>query len=60
MDDFLSVAQPHVPRQADGSLPNVNFMRLAPKSDLIDKGTKVGLPFNGSAPDLGPFETASR
>ena len=57
--DFLSVAESEAlaPRQADGSLPNVNFMRLAPRSDLIDKGANVGLPFNGSAPDLGPFET---
>ena len=57
--DFRSVAESEAlaPRQADGSLPNVSFMRLAPKSDLIDKGTNVGLPFNGAAPDLGPFET---
>ena len=60
--DFLSVAESEAlaPRQADGSLPNVNFMRLAPGSDLIDKGKNVGLPFNGPAPDLGPFETAGR
>lgn len=59
--DFLSVAESEAlaPRQADGSLPNVNFMRLAPKSDLIDKGMNVGLPFSGTAPDLGPFETGS-
>jgi hypothetical protein len=56
--DFLSVAESEAlaPRQADGSLPNVSFMRLAPGSDLIDRGVNVGLPFNGSAPDLGPFE----
>ena len=30
---------------------------VAPKgSDLIDKGVNVGLPYNGSAPDLGAFE----
>jgi hypothetical protein len=58
-EDFLSVAEGEAlaPRQADGSLPKVNFMRLAPGSDLIDKGTNVGLPFHGTAPDLGPFET---
>jgi MYXO-CTERM domain-containing protein len=57
--DFLSVmeSEAQAPRQADGSLPNVNFGRLAAGSDLIDKGTDVGLPFSGSAPDLGPFET---
>ena len=43
-----------------GSFPDVNFTRLVPKSDLIDKGTNVGLPFSGPAPDLGPFETAGR
>jgi hypothetical protein len=44
------------PRQADGSLPNNGFARLVAGSDLIDKGINVGLPFNGTAPDLGPFE----
>jgi Pel9A-like, right handed beta helix region len=44
------------PRQADGSLPCVPFLRLAQGSDLIDKGQDVGLPFSGSAPDLGAFE----
>jgi hypothetical protein len=32
-------------------------MHLAAGSDLINSGTNVGLPFNGSAPDLGCFET---
>jgi hypothetical protein len=32
-------------------------MKLQSDSDLIDKGVDVGLPFNGSAPDLGAFET---
>ncbi len=41
------------PRQPDGSLPLLNFMRLAAGSDLIDAGTNIGLPFNGTAPDLG-------
>lgn len=47
------------PRQADGSLPVCPFLRLATGSDLIDKGTDVGLPFNGAAPDLGAFEHVS-
>jgi hypothetical protein len=34
-------------------------MHLASGSRLIDAGTVVGLPFNGSAPDLGAFETGS-
>lgn len=46
-------------RKADGSLPDVQFMQLVAGSDLIDAGIDVGLSFNGSAPDIGPFETAS-
>jgi hypothetical protein len=44
-------------RQADGSLPVLPFLRLATGSPLIAKGTNVGLPFSGSAPDLGCFDT---
>lgn len=44
------------PRQADGSLPVLPYLRLAASSELIDKGTDVGLPYNGRAPDLGAFE----
>jgi hypothetical protein len=41
-------------RQADGSLPDIgNYFKLASSSDLIDKGVDVGLPYSGSAPDLG-------
>jgi MYXO-CTERM domain-containing protein len=57
-DDFASTAEAEAlaERQADGSLPDVGFMRLVEGSDLIDKGKDVGLPFNGTAPDLGAFE----
>ena len=44
-------------RQADGSLPVLPNLRLAAGSSLIDKGTNVGLPYNGKAPDLGAFES---
>jgi hypothetical protein len=68
--DFLSVSDPSVsgtgesiessgalgPRQADGSLPAVDFLKLAAGSQMIDKGTDVGLPFAGAAPDLGAYE----
>jgi MYXO-CTERM domain-containing protein len=69
--DFLSVTDPTLagtgqaiettspalgPRQADGSLPNVDFLKLAGGSAMIDKGTDVGLPFVGAAPDLGAYE----
>ncbi|UXX81330.1 Ig-like domain-containing protein [Reichenbachiella carrageenanivorans] len=43
-------------RNADGSLPAVDFMKLKAESDLIDAGVDVGLPFEGTAPDVGPFE----
>ncbi|MDQ3565563.1 MAG: Ig-like domain-containing protein, partial [Pseudomonadota bacterium] len=44
------------PRQANGSLPNCTFLHLALNSDLINKGTNVGLPYSGSGSDLGAFE----
>ena len=43
-------------RKADGSLPDVTFGHLAATSKFINAGVNVGLPFNGSAPDLGCFE----
>lgn len=45
-------------RTADFLLPTSNLFRLVAGSDLIDRGLNVGLPFNGSAPDLGAFEFA--
>lgn len=45
------------PRQADGSLPDISYMKLVQSSDLIDSGIDVGLDFTGSAPDIGPFES---
>jgi len=57
--DFVSLSSVGVdgPRQADGSLPLLDFLRLAPGSDLIDAGEDVGRPYFGLAPDLGAFET---
>lgn len=59
--DFISLdwTELQQPRKADGSLPDINFMKLAQGSDLIDAGTDVGLPFSGSAPDLGWSESSS-
>ena len=58
VDDFVSIdyAELTGPRKPDGSLPDVSFFHLESGSDLIDAGVDVGLPFNGSAPDLGAFE----
>jgi hypothetical protein len=68
--DFASIVDPSVsmtgagvessgalgPRAADGSMPAVDFLKLAAGSAMIDKGTDVGLPFVGAAPDLGAYE----
>ena len=43
-------------RNADGTLPNIDFLKLVSGSDLIDAGVDIGLSFNGSAPDIGAFE----
>lgn len=57
--DFVSIDSSGVrgPRKADGSLPDVTFLHLAQGSQFIDGGVDLGLPFNGTAPDLGAFET---
>lgn len=70
-DDFMSIDDPSMtvtgkdlstilgilgPRNADGSIPNVDFLKLKEGSRAIDKGEDVGLPFTGSAPDLGAYE----
>ena len=56
-DDFVSLdtSQLYLPRQADGSLPDITFGHLVSTSDLRDAGTPVDLPSVG-APDLGAFE----
>ena len=43
-------------RQADGSLPEITNFNLVTGSDLIDAGIDVGLSYEGTAPDIGPFE----
>ena len=70
-DDFVSLDDPSMTvtgedlstipgmlglRNADGSLPEVDFLKLKKGSRAIDKGEDVGLPFAGKAPDLGAFE----
>jgi hypothetical protein len=57
---FLSVSTTgwDAARQANGDLPVLPYLHLAPNSTLIDKGVNVGLPYNGKAPDLGAFETS--
>lgn len=58
--DFVSLISTGAdgPRLADGGLPDLEFMKLALDSDLIDAGQDVGLAFTGAAPDLGAFEAS--
>jgi MYXO-CTERM domain-containing protein len=57
--DFVSVMDTgHMAaRNADGSLPNIDFMKLSATSKFIDRGVDVMLPYAGMAPDLGCYET---
>ncbi|MGD8914879.1 MAG: right-handed parallel beta-helix repeat-containing protein, partial [Candidatus Thiodiazotropha sp.] len=57
--DFVSMDIDELlkPRKADGSLPDVKYFKLVDDSELIDAGVDVGLPYNGSAPDIGAFES---
>jgi hypothetical protein len=57
-DDFLSLDTTGItsPRKVDGSLPDIKFVHLKGGSGLIDAGTKVGIPYYGTKPDLGAFE----
>ncbi|MBI5475253.1 MAG: right-handed parallel beta-helix repeat-containing protein [Ignavibacteriales bacterium] len=59
VSDFISVDTVGVrgPRKSDGSLPDVGFMHLASGSQFVDAGIDVGIPYKGSAPDLGAFES---
>ncbi|WP_299249354.1 T9SS type A sorting domain-containing protein [uncultured Aquimarina sp.] len=44
-------------RSSNKGLPISDFLKLSENSDLIDKGVSVNIPFSGSAPDLGAYET---
>ncbi len=63
--DFVSLDEKQLvgPRKADGSLPEVTFMRLKGGSKLIDAGAevkdkegKVRFESKGAGPDMGCFE----
>ena len=57
--DFVSVDPSGVTgaRKSDGSLPDITYMHLTPGDRMVDAGVNVGLPYAGTAPDLGCFET---
>jgi hypothetical protein len=58
--DFVSIDRAMLkgPRKADGSLPDIDYLRLKADSPLRNAGVDVGLPYAGSAPDIGPFESS--
>ena len=58
-NDFVSLDESLLtaPRNEDGSLPRIDFMRIADSSIVIDKGQDIGFSFFGDAPDLGAFES---
>jgi hypothetical protein len=60
IEDFVNLDfdQAYASRKNDGRLPDITTMHLASGSDFINKGTNVGLPFVGSKPDLGAFESS--
>lgn len=57
--DFISLDTNGVTdkRNYDGTINETNFLHLNLSSSMIDAGVLVGLPYNGSAPDLGAYET---
>lgn len=59
-DDFASLDESLLthPRQPNGDLPDVPFLRLTATSRAIDLGTDLGRPFTGKSPDLGAFESS--
>jgi len=47
-------------RQSNGYLPTITFLTPSTNSPLINTGANVGLPYNGSAPDIGAFESGGQ
>lgn len=62
-EDFVStgldISWLYQPRNADGSLPDVPFGKLAANSDLKDAGVDVGITYYGLYPDLGWIESGT-
>lgn len=57
--DFVSLDESQLvaERKPDGSLPDIDFMKPASGSKLIDAGIDIGFSFAGTAPDVGALET---
>ena len=58
-EDFLSedFDQLTAPRKEDGSLPDIDFLRPAIGSAVLDAGVDIGFEYKGEAPELGAFES---
>ncbi len=56
--DFASLDTTGItaPRNEDGSLPEIMFLKLRKNSDAIDAGTILDFDYEGEAPDLGAYE----
>jgi hypothetical protein len=57
--DFLSLDEASLiaPRQANGDLPVIRFLHLAKGNPLRDTGVPAEMPYSGTAPDPGAFES---
>lgn len=44
------------PRQLNGDLPAIDFLKPKAGSQLIDAGVELGRPFRGKKPDIGAIE----
>jgi hypothetical protein len=56
MDEHSLVSAFLAARKADGSLPDFTNLWPSETSQLRNAGVDVGLPYEGTAPDLGPFQ----
>lgn len=54
----LDETQLVLPRNSDGSLPDITLLHLHNQSHCVDAGVDVGFPYRGKCPDLGAFERA--
>jgi hypothetical protein len=56
IDSLALITAMLAPRKEDGSLPDLPNLWPSENSQLKDAGIDVGLPYFGTAPDLGPFQ----
>ena len=57
-NDFSSLDTTGVrnPRDENGNLPDLYFLKLSIGSQAVDAGTDIGEDYQGTAPDLGAYE----